>query len=117
LNTGPPALDASTLPLGYRGGGDLAVKLTYNSVSIHTNNKRLHETIGIKHFLLNYRLIHIMSKDNEENRERIKSVLINCSWRQCSEFISFLSKYFLKTFLEHSKPIQMQFNYKSRHMC
>jgi len=22
LNSGPPALEASTLPLGYRGGGD-----------------------------------------------------------------------------------------------
>ena len=39
-----------------------------------------------------------MSKDNEENRERIKSVLINRSWRQCSEFISFSKNIFYKLF-------------------
>ena len=27
LNPGPPALEASTLPLGYRGGGGAVVKL------------------------------------------------------------------------------------------
>jgi len=27
LNPGPPALDASTLPLGYRGGGGFKITL------------------------------------------------------------------------------------------
>ena len=78
LNPGPPALEASTIPLGYRGGGGSFDK------SLHKNNtharfsffrlltifkKGAYLTIQIQYFTQNiklvYNLIHLFSSTGE----------------------------------------------------
>ena len=48
LNPGPPALNASTIPLGYRGGGYFIMSFTINSYLYLTRNKntKLVHTLG-----------------------------------------------------------------------
>ena len=51
LNPGPPVLEASTIPLGYRGGGIMYIKnpLQVSFISVYTTSENMVLLYGMRH--------------------------------------------------------------------